>query len=241
MSFLYLKEIKELTLDLLFPEICAGCGKEGNYICDDCRIFSEEAPLICPVCNKSNFNGQKHTNCSARYGLDGLVSIWNYEGVTKKLVNNIKYKRVFHAIPEFTKRGIEVMVKDTPRFQLFLSFFFSKETKIVYVPIYRKKERLRGFNQAALIAKILGEIIDKEISPLLVKTKNTLAQANLDKEERMENVRDVFNSSAIDADSYNIIIVDDVWTTGATMRECCKVLKKAGAKKVWGFTLARTV
>ncbi len=77
---------------------------------------------------------------------------------------------------------------------------------------------------------------------LLEKVKRTESQAKLDKAERVKNIEGVFN---IRKDQNKIpeklVLIDDIWTTGATMKECCKVLKKAGVKKVWGFTLARTV
>jgi competence protein ComFC len=152
--------------------------------------------------------------------------------------------------------------KDTARFSQFLSFLLTPGTALTFVPMWKRKERKRGYNQAALIAKEISVISGNSLKSLLEKTKDTKPQTDLDKKERLENVKDSFRYLTDDrgfiADGrgysisgnqqisaeirapQNVVLVDDVWTTGATMKECCKVLKKAGVEKVWGFTLART-
>jgi len=108
--------------------------------------------------------------------------------------------------------------------------------------MYQKKEKRRGFNQAKLIARTISGAAEKEIISLLIRIKDTQSQANLNKEERFENVKHVFGVfSDLSFIPRNLILVDDVWTTGATMKQCCKVLKKTGVQNIWGFTLFRTV
>ncbi|MFH1462412.1 MAG: phosphoribosyltransferase family protein [bacterium] len=238
--FKVLNRTKELIADALFPAVCASCGREGQYICDECSVFVGEAGLICPVCEKYSFTGEKHLWCKTKHSLDGLVSVWEYEGVIKKSLYNIKYNGNSHIIDELTEKVFGLMVKDRPRFNPFLSFLLSRETDIAFTPMRRKKEKQRGFNQAALIGKSIGKISNKEVSPLLVKTKDTPSQTELNREERIANVKDSFQSLE-NGSRENVLLVDDIWTSGATMRECAKVLKKAGAQKVWGFTIARTV
>lgn len=235
-----LNKTKETIFDVLFPKLCINCGKEGSYICEDCSIFMTEASLICPICNKSSFMGQRHQHCSSRLGLSGLVSAWEYEGLVKQMLNDIKYKSVEHIIPECTEKAFKMILSDISRFRPFLSFLLSKDTNITYVPMYRKKEKKRGFNQAKLIAKEVGKISDKPVFPFLKKIKKTQAQAGLDMDARAGNLKNVFEYCG-NFTPENIVLVDDIWTTGATMKECCKVLKKAGAQKIWGFTLARPV
>jgi competence protein ComFC len=237
-----LSKAKEVVLDVLFPRVCMGCGKEGKYICEDCKVFLGEASLICPICNKSSFTEQKHFHCSARYGLDGLVGVWEYEGITKAALNEIKYKHIFDAISEFTENAFKVMSKDMLRFQSFLSFLHSENIHITYVPMFLKKEKRKGFNQAKLIAKIISKATEKETISLLIKTKDTSSQTNLDKEERIKNIKDSFDILPnLSFMPRNLILIDDVWITGVIMKECCKVLKRAGVQNIWGFTLFRTV
>ena len=192
LDFLKNKKLKEAVLDTFFPKTCFSCNKNGKYVCDECSVFLGEASLICPVCGNSSFTGQKHFHCSARYGLDGLVGVWEYEGITKTALREIKYKYIFDAIFEFTESAFEVMLKDALRFQAFLSFLHLKDTYIGYVPMCQKKEKLRGFNQSKLIARIISEATEKEIIFLLIKIKDTQSQADLNKEERLKNVKDSF-------------------------------------------------
>ena len=170
------------------------------------------------------------------------MGVWEYEGISRAALNEIKYKYIFDAISEFMKNAFKVMKKDVLRFQPFLSFLQSEDVHISYVPMFLKKEKRRGFNQAEIIAKTINKIIEKEITSLLIKNRDTLLQANLNKEERIKNVKDCFNMLPdLSFIPRNLVLIDDVWTTGATMKECCKILKKAGVQNIWGFTLFRTV
>ena len=242
-------KMKKGILDALFPAFCASCGKEGAYICKNCELFLGEAALICPVCNVSSLGGIRHAYCeSSRYGLDGLASIWEYEGIVKHLLGQVKYVGITHIVEELVRRAFAAMAKDQQRFASFLSFIFEENTVITYVPIFLRREKRRGFNQAQLIAREVGKVAGKEVLPLLRKTKNTESQTNLDKEQRLQNMKDAFVFNAKNGTPQRVVLVDDIWTTGATMKECCKELKKAlrpgsgqgGVEKVWGFTLART-
>ncbi len=237
-----LKSIGDFFLDILSPKNCLGCGEEGKYICRRCQTFLGEAPLVCPVCGKGSFSGQKHIDCPSRYKLDGLVAIWEYEGLTKTIVHNIKYRKLRAAIPEFMKLSLETMAKDRERFASFFSYLFSEKPSITFIPLSSGKKRERKFNQSELMAREFGKITGLEIIPLLKKVKETESQTKLKKEERLKNVKGVFalkeNSLGVPK---NLVLIDDVWTTGATMKEAGKILKQSGAKRVWGFTFARTV
>ena len=237
----HLKVIKNFLLDVFFPKYCLGCGVEGRYICENCQNFLGEAPLICPVCGKGNFSGQRHLYCPSRYQLDGLVSIWEYEGLIKKTIHYIKYRRLGDAVSEIVALSWVTMVKDPERFVSFFSFLVEKPV-ITFVPLTSRKNRQRGFNQSELIAREFGKITDLEVLPLLKKVKETQSQTKLNKKERIENVK---NSFALKKEGLKIpkclILVDDIWTTGATMKEATQILKQAGVQEIWGFTFARTV
>ncbi|MDP3982012.1 MAG: phosphoribosyltransferase family protein [bacterium] len=242
------QKIKSVVLDMLFPAMCVGehgfVAPEGRYICEQCSLYMGEAALMCPVCGQSSFTGKTHKNCSGRYVLDGLVNIWEYEGVVKKLLNAIKYNSVTHATQEVTHKAFGVMTEDTKRFELFLEFLLTRDPVISYVPMAKRHERKRGYNQARVFAEQLAGFVRtsnrfSKATSLLKKVKNTVSQTKLKKEERLLNVRDAFAPNDIVMPKH-VVLVDDVWTTGATMKECCKTLKKAGVKEVWGFAIART-
>lgn len=225
-------------IDVVFPVRCVGCGEEGRYICRRCEGFISEAALVCPVCQQSSLTGERHENCRSRFGPEGLASIWEYEGVMKNLLHYIKYNGMTHAVAETIQNAYITMAEDTVRFGAFLSYLFARDTYITYVPMFKRREKFRGFNQTAVFAREVGKIAKKKVLPLLQKIKDTHSQIELDKEQRLQNVKDSFAVSVQPPE--RVVLVDDIWTTGATMKECAKELKKAGVKEVWGFTLART-
>jgi len=228
---------KDLLLDILFPKFCVGCGKEGKYICERCNIFTSEVEPI-------YFQQEK-------YGLDSLISIWEYEGLMKKAIHQIKYQGVTDIIKELMKTVEIEGMESGP----------GLASIVAYVPMYKKREKKRGFNQAKIIAQELAKKTSAQggcqVVSLLKKIKDTQPQMELNQEERLKNIKGCFELSlkevrppeSLNADfgevgplkNLSVLLVDDVYTTGATMRECAKVLKRAGVKKVSGFVLARTV
>lgn len=212
-----LKEIVEMVMDVVLPRSCLGCAKEGKYVCEQCDLFLSEATSIFP-----------------KGDLEELTSAWEYDGLIKDVILKIKYNGVFDAIGELVEKALKIRKAYLP-----------EDTVVTFVPMFKKKERRRGFNQAELIARKVGELTGKDTLSFLEKVKDTPSQTELDKAERLENVKDSFaivQKSSRSCTSYsNVVLVDDVWTSGATMRECAKVLRRSGVKKVFGFTLARTV
>ncbi|MBL7142200.1 MAG: ComF family protein [Candidatus Pacebacteria bacterium] len=211
-----LENIKENIIDILLPRTCVACGKEGKYICEKCGLFLSEAP-----------------NVFMAGGLEEVVSAWEYEGLIKNIIFKIKYESMFDAINELVAKAFEIREPYIP-----------EDTTITFVPMFKKKEKRRGFNQAELIAKKVGEITGREVLSLVEKIKDTPSQTKLSKKERIINVKDsfaLFRPGLNKSLTKDVLLVDDVWTSGATMQECCRVLKRSGVKKVWGFTLARTV
>ena len=203
----------KIVADIMFPKNCIGCGKEGKYVCENCRLFLSETPSI--------FH---------QGSLEEVIGCWEYEGLAKKIIFKIKYNGIFDAINELIEIAFEIREPYLP-----------ENTIITFVPMFKKKEKIRGFNQAELIARKLGKITGREVLPLLEKVKDTLSQTTLNKVERMVNVKDSFQGKGESGDCDSVLLVDDVWTSGATMKECAKVLKKSGVKRIFGFTLARTV
>ena len=208
-----LNKLKETIIDIIFPRNCLGCGKEGKYICEKCDLFLSETPSL-----------------FSQGSLEELVSIWEYEGLIKEIILKIKYYGAFEAINELVEKAFKIRKPYIP-----------ENTVITFVPMFKKKEKRRGFNQAEIIAKKVGEMTGSNVLSLLEKTKDTPSQTKLDKEERLKNIRGLFKRKEGIICNSNVLLVDDVWTSGATMKECARVLKKSGVKRIFGFTLARTV
>ena len=209
--------LKDLLLDILLPKKCVGCGKEGQYICKDCEIFLSEVPNLMEVRPPSVRSS--------------VMSVWEYEGIIEKAILKIKYDGYYDIINELADKALEKIELHLPL-----------DTYITYVPMFQKKEKQRGFNQAELIARKIGDRYTRQAGRLLEKVRDNRSQVDLGPAERIENVRDVFSaapSELMEVRPQSVLLVDDVYTTGATMAECMKVLKKAGVKNIWGFTLAR--
>lgn len=226
-------------LDLLFPRHCLGCGKTGSYFCSSCLNLVAVGPeRICPVCQKGSFGGLTHHGCLKPQGLDGLTTIFAYGGLIEKAIKKIKYRFVSDLSSELV--------------ELFLSFcgedkIFSKicqeKPVLVPIPLHPARLRWRGFNQSELLGELIAENLGLPFQPdLLVRVKNTRPQVELDKGQRQANIQGAFalsKNSPFSIRHSQFIVFDDVWTSGSTLKEATKILKRNGAKKVWGLTLAR--
>jgi len=161
-------------------------------------------------------------------GLPDIVSVWEYEGIVEKAIHKIKYDGCYDIVGELVEKAFEKIVLNLP-----------EDAVITFVPMFKKKEKRRGFNQAEVIAKKVSQLLSLAEQPLLEKVRDNRSQVGLGPEERLENVKGVFRATPDIPNIRNVLVVDDVYTTGATMHECIKTLKQAGIKNVWGFTLSR--
>lgn len=219
-------------LDLVFPKTCLGCGKEGKYICPDCASKVRPAKPICPYCEKASIDGFTHIKCSKKMGLDGLTAIWEYEGVVRKAILSLKYKYATEVGKELTDLFIQKLITTWPH--------FSNET-LVPVPLFWYRENTRGFNQSIEVGReVASQMGWKFVPNLLTRNRPTTPQVELSGDKRRQNLKGVFSlNSSIDYPVSSIALFDDVFTTGSTLREAAKVLKRAGVEKVWGLTIAR--
>ncbi len=219
-------------LDLFIPKKCLGCGREGRYICNVCIKKVPRAQAICPYCKHPSIDGATHINCQRKSGLDGLTSIWQYEGLIRRAILTLKYKyatEVGKEISEYAIASLKHLVIPSVH-------------NLIPIPTYWLKENVRGFNQSIVLS---GNIAEKMrlifIPDLLIKKVSTLPQAGLSGAKRRKNLKGTFviNPNYVPSTMYSVLIFDDVFTTGSTLFEATKVLKKAGVKKVWGLTIAR--
>jgi len=231
--------MKSFLTDLFFPKFCFNCGKEGNYLCSDClaliAILEEQ---YCPVCGKRALDGKTCSRCRSKTKLDGLCFATSYQNkLVKKLINQFKYKPFIKDLSTTLASLIITHFYLSNKFH----FFVSKKTILVPVPLERKKLKMRGFNQSEEIAEEISlRLKILLLKNVLIKIKKTQSQTELSKEKRKENIKDAFlckNTEQIRGKK--IFLIDDVFTTGATMEECAKTLKQAGALQVYGITVAR--
>jgi competence protein ComFC len=166
------------------------------------------------------------------------------------MIKMLKYARVTDIVPTISTLVTDELVHNehSPIHKsLMLSSMNSKggksESMVVPIPLYWWRRKTRWFNQSELLATAIGKRLGLSMnSSLLIREKNTASQAGKLRAERLRNMSGAFSlssSSKAKALACQILLIDDVWTTGATMREAANVLKRAGVKKVWGLTVAR--
>lgn len=233
-GFMGLSQVKDAVLDLIFPKLCAGCGEEGAFLCTVCRekmIFS--APS-CPICSRRNFDGVLCLSCQEKSGLRRFFAPFSYrEELVRDLIHVFKYEGVYGLAGEFA----DVICK-------FLSFYgvhVSGEFVLTPVPLHRARLRERGFNQSELLAKKLAERLNCKTALPLRRRRVTEQQIDMASyEKRRENMAGAFEVAKPKAvKDKTIILVDDVSTSGATIYECARVLREAGARTVWAIVIAK--
>lgn len=160
-----------------------------------------------------------------------IISYGYYGGVLKDLILKFKYKSDFTAGDILTELLEEYIVKN----------FDYKEYIITYVPLSKKSKKARGFNQCEYMARKIARDLSIETLEVLVKQKETEEQKKLKRDERYENIKDAFRlKKGIEVKNYRIILIDDVTTTGATLKEVYKLLKKFEVKDIKLLTLAKS-
>lgn len=222
-------------LDLIFPKKCFGCAQEGFYICLTCSQKLKNPRPICPVCLRPSGAGLTHPGCQSPQNLDGLTSLWRYEGAARGALLALKYKFASEIALELGQRASERLKKK--------NIYIPKNPILVPLPLHFLRGNWRGFNQAEEIGKILIKSFGWKFVPdLLLKKVATLPQTELKKEARLKNIKGAFVLNPkykVLNSKQPILLFDDVWTTGSTLKEAAKALKKEGVREVWGLTLTR--
>lgn len=231
-------------LELLFPTRCLGCDRRGQWFCSQCHNQSILTRSLshCQLCNRLvNQPGALCRLDQARLGLTGLTSYGDYHAQPlRRAIGLIKYRGVFAGIKDLVTAG-------QSRYQPMLTAH--RWQAIVPIPLSQARLQERNFNQADLIARALKEsrisprvhltikVPRDQINRGLVRTRETEHQTLLGRAERRTNVANAFvwHGDRLRGD---VLIVDDVLTTGATLAEAAQVLRQAGARHVWALTVA---
>ena len=174
-------------------------------------------------------------NCrDASPEFDRALSFGEYEAGLRILIHLLKYE---HATPVAAPLG-KMLARASGEL-----VDASATPVVIPVPLHRRRRRSRGFNQSELIARAAVKHLPRKLEVLtgaLIRQRDTVSQVGLSREERIENVRDAFCvAQPSPIQGRDILLVDDVMTTGTTLSECARVLKQAGAKRVWAVTVAR--
>ncbi|MEI6529761.1 MAG: ComF family protein [Candidatus Falkowbacteria bacterium] len=224
--------MSKFFLDLLFPLECLNCQTEGNYLCTPCFQKIKTS-------TKSEQTGAK-TNLQIPE-LNEIYIAGDYEDkILSKLI--IKYK--YNFLSPLGKILADFLIN----FWNSLEIPWPRETLLIIpIPLSKKRLRWRGFNQAEILArefctyyKILNnELFDCELNLDLKRQKHRSPQANLNEAERLINIKSAFAWKGKNLSGQNIILIDDVTTTGATLNEAAKTLRTAGANKVYALVLAK--
>lgn len=211
----------EYALDLIFPPICGFCGKINDmYICNDCKRIVKQLEV-----NKTiKFNNKNFKN---------LLYIFEYKDIIREKI--LDYK--FGDKPYLYRTFAEAVLLNKDNIE-----FIKKYDYLIPIPIHKKRKIQRGFNQSELIArKISQEIKNIKLDcKIIKKQKNIVPQSTLNKKERNKNIKDAYtiiNSKKIIGK--NILLLDDIYTTGSTLNECSKIIKMAGANSVDAIVIAK--
>lgn len=234
--------LQNSILSLIYPQACQICensveSKADGVICDKCwrktHIFSDQE-IICSKCSAFLKKGTQTVETFCRRcdadNYDQARAVGLYENALAVSVLNLKRQ------PYLSSRLENLIIKT------FLSSPFQDTTRIIPVPLSKKRFQERGYNQAALIAKVIAKRTQIKFDEAsLVRTIHIEKhRAGMDRKARGESVKNVFEVKRPKLiNGENILLVDDVFTSGATVSNCAEVLKKSGANKVYVLTLAR--
>ncbi len=241
MIALHKSELFQAAVSLLYPATCTICRKHvraGEYLCDSCQAkVVRIVPPFCETCSEP-FDGSINTaftcaNCAHRtIYFKTAVAVYRGRGIVRDVIHEFKYNRQIHLRHLVARWLCAALDDERLRGQKF--------EVVVPVPLHPARQRERGFNQASLLAKLLSAQTSIPCRPLLKRVRYTTTQTALDRSERMENLHNAFRlRKNADVRGLRVLLIDDVLTTGSTLNECARVLKRAGATSVHSATAAR--
>lgn len=232
-------------INIIYPKICVACNDKldnisppNKVLCIKCHSkIKKNLPPFCCQCGRhlttQNFTKNICSDCiKSPLFFDRAFSPCIYEGVIKELIHQFKYKNKDYLGYTLSK----FMIKFIKDYWLPMNYL----DLIIPVPLHRSKFREREFNQAQILGSYIAQNFNKEIlCDLLLRHCRTRTQTGLNNTERFLNVRDTFSlKPKTSIKNKNILLIDDVLTTGATSSEAARLLKSAGANIVFVLTLA---
>jgi ComF family protein len=218
-------------VDMFYPPFCGGCGKPGARWCKECleSTIKLSELLVCGICSRPIQTPGICKNCTqSPPSFDNLKAWGVYSGPLRRAIHRFKYEN-------------DLALADT--FALFLIQLYNNYRwpvdMIVPVPLSKKRFNERGYNQSAHLALPVSLALKKSVSyKAVMRIKDTHPQFDLSVSDRWQNVDGAFNSQPKIVAGKNILLIDDITTTGATINACAKSLKKAGADGVYALTVS---
>ena len=204
------------------------------------------------MCGRPSFDGMTHPKCRGKYAIDGCFAATAYNGIMRKILYQFKYNPYLTDLQ--TVLG-DLLYEALIQNELF-NTILQQNPVLISIPLSKSKMRKRGYNHAEILAKNLGKQLDLSVQNLLVRVKETKPQYGLRREERTENIQGAFRvvvvskakqahknkiatSSSTPRNDSIALLVDDIVTTGSTLKEAAKMLKHSGFGKVYGVVLAQ--
>ena len=236
-----LKALGDAVVDLLFPPRCVACHRLGAWLCSRCLDEIEVIhPPICHLCglplNSTDAEGLAAPICGhcqrEPLQLDGLRAYAFHSDPLRQAIHQFKYQDLRALAAPLGRLMADGWAALSPPGQ--------NTDLVVPVPLHASRQRQRGYNQAALLAREIGaRLASPVVEDILVRARATAPQVELSAPERQANVRDAFCCVDDSMDGRRVLLVDDVCTTGFTLEAACSALRDAGAVLVWAYTLAR--
>jgi competence protein ComFC len=219
------------AIDWVYPPACGGCEKPGLRWCADCQAQTSRPDAhVCPLCGQPEPNGS--ICCACHHSNPGCADIrsWAiFQGPLREAIHRLKYKGDVGLSETFTTKLVELLVE--------LNW---KVDMVAAVPLSRQRFKQRGYNQAGLLGWPLAKALNVSYaSQAIVRIRNTGSQVGLSIRQRQENVSGAFSADPRLVRGQNVLIIDDVLTTGATMQACARAFLQAGANLAYGLTLAK--
>lgn len=220
------------AIDWVFPPHCLGCGLEGEVICPECYGTIKRVPTnVCPYCNAYVSKLGYCPNCANRKpAYTQYRAFAYYGGVIREAIHQLKYQNDVGVARVLASYLLKVIQAENWEIDL-----------VIPIPLSKRKQEQRGYNQAERLARPVAEALKKPLSTEgLSRIREKASQVDLNVQSRRENVRGVFEAEPAIVKGKRILLIDDVFTTGATLESASQALRDAKSDRVYAVTVGKS-